>query len=73
MGEQSFLQETHHLYFIHIPIKFHENIPNNYQVMGCTRMKITQNKQKKKKKQSKDHNPETKKRKATIIACETSS
>ena len=46
MGEQSLLRMTHCLYLIHNSIKFHEAIPNGYQV-GCTRMKITQNKQKK--------------------------
>ena len=45
-GEQRFLYATHPLYLIHIPIKFHEDIPSFYRVMGCTRMKITQNKHK---------------------------
>ena len=31
---------------IQIPLKFHEAIPISYRVMGCTRMKITQNKHK---------------------------
>ena len=30
---------------VHIPIKFYEDIPNDYRVMGCTRMKITQSNQ----------------------------
>ena len=45
-GEQSFMGLAHCLYLILIPIKFHEYIPKSYQVMGCTRMKITQNKPK---------------------------
>ena len=48
-GEQSFLHVTHSLYLIHIPRKFQEDIPNDYRVMGCTRMEITQNKQKQNK------------------------
>ena len=39
------LQATHRLYLIHIPMKLHKDIPSDYQVMGCTRMKSTQNKQ----------------------------
>ena len=50
MWEQSFLQATHRLYLIHIPMTFQEDIPNDYRVIGCTRMKITQNKQKTKQK-----------------------
>ena len=34
VGVQSFLRMTHCLYLIHIPIKFHEAVPNGYQVMG---------------------------------------
>ena len=30
----------------HILVKFHEDIPNSYRVMWCTRMKTTQNKDK---------------------------
>ena len=30
MEEQSFIQTTNHLYLKHIPIKFHEDTPNNY-------------------------------------------
>ena len=68
-GEQSCLLATHRLYLIHIPTKFHEDIPNSYRVMRCTRMKITQNKH---KKQLKGHNSETKKPKATTIVGDTS-
>ena len=55
-GGQSFLRATHCLYLIHISMKFHEDIINDYPVMGCTRMKITENKQK----QSKCDNSEMK-------------
>ena len=34
MGEQPFLQATYHLYLKHIPIKCHEDIPNNYRILG---------------------------------------
>ena len=44
--------------------KFHEDIPNYYRVMGCTRMKITQNKQKTQQ-QSKRHNTERNKLKVS--------
>ena len=37
-GEQSFVYVTHCLDLIHIPIKFHEEIPISYRVIGCTRM-----------------------------------
>ena len=59
-GGMIILEMTHRLYLIHVhfSIKFHEDIPNDYQVMGCTRMKITQNKQKKNPKKTKGHNPE---------------
>ena len=39
-GKQSFLYATHCLDLFDIPIKFHEDIPNSYRVMGCTRMKF---------------------------------
>ena len=45
MGRQSFLHATHRLYLIHIPMNFHVDIQNDYRVIGCTRMKITHNKQ----------------------------
>ena len=37
-GEQSFLRTTHRCDLIHIPIKLHEDIPNDYLVMSCTRI-----------------------------------
>ena len=40
IGETIILQATHRLYLIDIPIQFYEAIPNNYQKLGCTRMKI---------------------------------
>ena len=43
MGETIILQATHCLYLIHIHIKFHEDIPNDYRVMWCTRKIIKQN------------------------------
>ena len=64
-GEQSCLHATHRLNLIHIPITFHEDFPNGYRVMVCTKMRITKNKQKKKH--------ETKKWKAKIIVPYTSS
>ena len=33
--EQSFLYATHFFDLIHIPIKFHEDIPNSYRVIRC--------------------------------------
>ena len=45
-GEQSFTLVTHHLYLIHIPINFQEDIQKGNRVMVCTRMQITQNKHK---------------------------
>ena len=33
------LKATNRFYLLHIPIKLHENISNDYGVMGCTRMK----------------------------------
>ena len=53
------MRMTHCLDQIHIPIKLHLHIPNGYRIMGCTRTKITQNKQKtqnNKNKQSYGHN-----------------
>ena len=44
---QLFLQATHCLDIIHIPIEFHEDISNSYRVMECTILKNTQNKHKK--------------------------
>ena len=32
---------------MHIPLKLHEDIPEDYRIMGCTKMKIKQNKQQK--------------------------
>ena len=40
MGEQSLLQATHHLSYI--PIECHDDITNDYRVMGSTRSKNTQ-------------------------------
>ena len=57
MDGQSFLQATHCLYLVHIPKQFHKAVPNDYRVMECTRIKITQNNQ---NKQSKGHYSETK-------------
>ena len=37
-GEQSFLCMTRPPDLIHIPIQLHEDIPNGYRVMKCTRM-----------------------------------
>ena len=37
MGEQSFLYVAHHPDLIHIPEKFHEDIPNSYRVIGFIR------------------------------------
>ena len=37
---------THRIDLNRIPIKFHEDIPNSYRDMGCTRLKFTQNKHK---------------------------
>ena len=37
-GEQLFLDVTHCLNLIHIPIKLHEVIMNSELVMECTRM-----------------------------------
>ena len=48
------LRVTHWLDLVYIPIKFHEDIPNDNGVIGCTRMKITQIS----KKESKGHNSE---------------
>ena len=31
-GKQSFLYATHRPDIIHIPVKYHENIPNSYQL-----------------------------------------
>ena len=36
--EQSFLCATCRPGLLHIPVKFHEDIPNGYWVMKCTRM-----------------------------------
>ena len=47
MEGQSFLQATHCLYLIHIPVILHEGIPNDNRVMGYTRMKIRQIRQNK--------------------------
>ena len=45
-GEQSFLRMTHCLCLIHISKESHEDITSGYRVMGCARMKATQNKHK---------------------------
>ena len=66
-GEQPVLYATHRLDQIHILIKFQENIPNRYRVMGCTRMKITQNKHTQKRSKGHICTSETKEWKATII------
>ena len=50
IGGQSSLHASHCHHLIYIPITFHEDIPTDYQVMGCTKMKITQNKHTKKRK-----------------------
>ena len=42
---KTFLLKTNLLHLF--PYKIHEDIPNGYRVMGCTRIRITQNKQKK--------------------------
>ena len=66
-GEQSFLCATHccDLPVIHIPIKLHEDIPNGYRVMVCTRIFG--------KNQSKGHNLETKKGRTIILVRDMSS
>ena len=64
-GEQSFLCTTHRHNLLHIPIKLHEDIPNGYRVMACTRM-FEKNK-------SKGHNLETKKGGTIILVCDASS
>ena len=51
MREQPFLHTSHRLYLIHILIKLHEDIPNDYWVKGCTGMKNAQNKQQQKQQQ----------------------
>ena len=45
-GEQSFLLMTHCFYLRHISKTLHEVITRGYRIMGCTRMKTTQNKHK---------------------------
>ena len=47
---------THRLNLIHIPIKFHEHIPNSYRVIGCGVQDYSE-----KCKETKEHNLETKK------------
>ena len=62
--EQSILCATHRTDLIHIPIKFHENIPNGYRVVARTRMFG---------KKSTGHNLETKTGGTIILMLATSS
>ena len=48
-GEKSFLHMTHCIYLRHIPKKLHKDITSGYRIMGCARMKTTQNKHKTRK------------------------
>ena len=48
-GEQSFLYMTNCIYLRHISKKLHEDITSGYRIMGCARMKTTQNKRKTRK------------------------
>ena len=62
---QPYLYATNRLGLIYIPIKFHEDIPNGYRVIGRTiifREKIL----------SKRHNSETKMERTIILACDAS-
>ena len=66
-GEKSFLHMTHCIYLRHISKKIHEDITSGYRIMGCARMKTTQNKHKTRK----CHTSEMKKCKITISVCNT--
>ena len=66
-GEKSFLHMTHCIYLRHISKKLHEDITSGYRIMGCARMKTTQNKHKTRK----CHTSEMKKCKITISVCNT--
>ena len=48
-GEQSFLHMTHCISLRHISKKLHEDITSGYRIMGCARLKTTQNKHKTRK------------------------
>ena len=39
-GETNILKATYCLYLKHIPIEFHEDIPRDNIVIGCTRKKL---------------------------------
>ena len=44
-GDTIILEATYCLSLKHLPIKFHEDIPRDNIVIGCTRKKIKQNRQ----------------------------